>query len=75
MKFVMTKAEVAEALALTLEEFSVLQEDLQRRGFPKPIAGLGERWSIMDVMNWVNRSPGSTFEPTVVAGKIAPFRH
>lgn len=55
MKFVMVKAEVAAALAVTEAEFDAARPQLEGQGFPRPIAGLGERWSIMDVINWVNR--------------------
>ncbi len=55
MKFVITKPEVAEALALSVDEFEELRDDLELRGFPLPLAGLGERWSIINVINWVNR--------------------
>jgi hypothetical protein len=56
MRFVLVKSEVAEALALSVDEFEERREDLEQLGFPLPLAGLGERWSIVNVINWVNRS-------------------
>jgi hypothetical protein len=55
MRFVMTKSEVAVALALPVDEFEQRRVELEKLGFPSPIAGLGERWSIIAVINWINR--------------------
>jgi len=55
MRFVMTKSEVAVALALPIDEFERRRDELEKLGFPSPIAGLGERWSIIAVINWINR--------------------
>lgn len=56
MRFVFIKSEVAEALALSVDEFEERRDDLEQLGFPPPLAGLGERWSILNVINWINRS-------------------
>ena len=56
MKFVFVKEEVAHALSMSVEEFQTARSEIELLGFPKPITGLVERWSIMDVVNWVNRS-------------------
>lgn len=55
MRFVMTKSEVAVALALPVDEFEQRRGELEKLGFPSPITGLGERWSIIAVINWINR--------------------
>jgi hypothetical protein len=56
MKIVFTKDEVANALSMSLAEFEQCRLELEAISFPRPIAGLHERWSIIDVVNWVNRS-------------------
>lgn len=56
MKFVLTKVEVAEALQMTPDELDGALPALFAAGFPKPVEGIGERWSIVDVMLWVNRA-------------------
>jgi hypothetical protein len=56
MKLVFTEAEVAEALQIAPEEFASRRADLESHGFPEPLAGLEGRWSIIDVVNWVNGS-------------------
>ncbi len=60
MKFVFTKEEVAQALSMTVQEFEDGRNQLEACDFPRPIAGLNERWSIIDVINWVNRSSSQT---------------
>jgi hypothetical protein len=55
MKLVFSRVEAAEALGLTDEAFANILPMLFVEGFPRPIPGLGESWSIMDVMQWVNR--------------------
>jgi hypothetical protein len=60
MKLVFKRDEVAVALGKTTEEFSKLQFMLETLGFPKPIRGLEDSWSIMDVINWVNTSKENT---------------
>ena len=55
MKFVFAKSEVAHALSMTPAEFDENRTNLEANDFPKPIHGLHERWSIIDVINWVNR--------------------
>jgi hypothetical protein len=54
MKLVFTHAEVAEALGKSVAEFDALRPSLEELGFPKPVAGLGACWSIMEVIRWVN---------------------
>ena len=56
MKLVFTRDEVAAALGQSAEDFVILQPSLEAEGFPKPVRGLSLCWSIMDVINWVNRS-------------------
>ncbi len=62
MKFVFTKEEVANALSMPLAEFEQGRMVLEAHDFPKPIAGLHERWSIIDVINWINRSAPSAIK-------------
>jgi hypothetical protein len=54
MKLVFTCAEVAEALAQTEERFMALRPKLEALGFPKPVPGLDDCWSIMAIISWVN---------------------
>lgn len=54
MKLVFTRNEIAEALAKTPAEFDLLRPALEGIGFPKPVEGLGDCWSIMAVIRWVN---------------------
>lgn len=56
MKMVFGIEEVATALGQTIEEFNSLRPKLEMMGFPKPVRGLEDRWSIIDVSNWVNGS-------------------
>lgn len=65
MKFVFTKEEVANALSMPLAEFEQGRMVLEAHDFPKPIAGLHERWSIIDVISWINRT---AISPTAAAG-------
>jgi hypothetical protein len=53
MRFLFTLEETAEALRMSVAEFSATLEKLYEMGFPRAVAGLGARWSIMDVMLWV----------------------
>ncbi len=55
MKLVFTREEVAAALGKTVTEFDALRLTLEAEGFPLPIQGLAQCWSIMDVITWVNR--------------------
>jgi hypothetical protein len=55
MKLVFSRHEVAEALGLPEDAFVKILPALFVEQFPQPIPGLGERWSIIDVMQWVNR--------------------
>jgi hypothetical protein len=59
MKLIFKRHEVAVALGKTLEEFTAIQSNLESLGFPKPVRGLDDSWSIMDVINWVNSSKES----------------
>ncbi len=54
MKLVFTQTEVAEALGKSVAEFESVRPSLENLGFPKPVRGLGNCWSIMDVIRWVN---------------------
>jgi hypothetical protein len=58
MKLVFKLHEVAEAIGKTEAEFKIIRPDLEALGFPKPVRGLEDRWSIMDVINWVNNTRG-----------------
>lgn len=60
MKMVFGLEEVAAALGQTIEEFNLLRPKLEKLGFPKPVRGLENRWSIIDVSNWVNGSQASS---------------
>ncbi|MBC8037746.1 MAG: hypothetical protein H7X89_11085 [Rhizobiales bacterium] len=55
MKLIFTREEVAAALGQTTGDFDILRPSLEAEGFPKPVRGLSLCWSIMDVINWVNR--------------------
>ena len=54
MKLVFSHQEVAEALGKSPLEFADLRPRLEDFGFPKPLRGLGQSWSIMEVIRWVN---------------------
>ncbi len=56
MKLVFKIDEVAAAIGKTESEFKEIRANLEALGFPKPVRGLGETWSIMDVINWVNNT-------------------
>lgn len=75
MKFVMTKPEVAEALSLSADEFDQRRNELEQLGFPLPVSGLGERWSIIDVINWVNRKQAARAAAAEQAGARPPLTH
>ena len=60
MKMVLTASEVATALGHTEESFMKLKPKLESLGFPKPVRGLEDRWSIIEVSNWVNNSDEET---------------
>jgi hypothetical protein len=55
MKLVYNFAELAEALGKTPEELAACQHALESLGFPRPVRGLADCWSIIEVMRWVNR--------------------
>jgi hypothetical protein len=54
MRLVFNSEEVAAALGKSIEEFQNLRPELEALGFPKPVRGLEDKWSIMNVINWVN---------------------
>lgn len=54
MKLVFTETEIAEALGKSISEFKRIRPSLELMGFPKPVPGLGDCWSIMEVIRWVN---------------------
>jgi hypothetical protein len=56
MKLVFTIEEVATSLQLTVAEFETKRPRLEELGFPRPLQGLENRWSIMDIVNWVGQS-------------------
>ncbi len=56
MKLVFTATEVAEALQISVEELLSQLPTLEANGFPLPLPGLEQRWSIIDIVNWVNSS-------------------
>lgn len=60
MKLVFTLPEVADALAMSPEEFDALRPSIERLGFPRPVRGLENRWSIMEVIRWVNDGEGGS---------------
>ena len=68
LKLVFTREEVAAALGRSFAEFDSLLPSLEGRGFPDPVPGLGQFWSIMDVIQWVNRSPTPAAAPTLPSG-------
>ena len=55
MKLVFTAGEVAAALQYPEEEFRQVLPKLEQLGFPKPLPGLGDRWAIMAVIEWLNQ--------------------
>lgn len=55
MKLVFTAGEVAEALHLSVQDFTAKRSILERSGFPLPLPGLDDRWSVIEVVNWVNQ--------------------
>jgi hypothetical protein len=60
MKLVFKQEEVAAALGKTEIEFQALREKLEAAGFPRPVRVLDDRWSIMDVINWINMEKSNT---------------
>jgi hypothetical protein len=63
MKLVFTADEVAAVLQMPRPEFERLRPGLEAAGFPPPIAGLTDRWSIINVINWVNSDGRPTTPP------------
>jgi hypothetical protein len=76
MKLVFTADEVAAAFQYSLSEFEDRRPALEANGFPKPLAGMDDRWSIIDVVNWVNSSaaPGPSSAFRASAAEIKPVR-
>ena len=60
MKLVFTHAEIADALAMSMDEFDQSRPAMEELGFPRPVRGLGNRWSIMEVMHWINHGDGAS---------------
>jgi hypothetical protein len=56
MKLVFNRDEVAVALGKTAQEFEAILPKLEAFGFPKAIRGMDDRWSILEVVNWVNNT-------------------
>lgn len=54
MKLVFKADEVAAVLQMPRPEFERVRPRLEAVGFPPPITGLTDRWSIINVINWVN---------------------
>lgn len=67
MKLVFSHLEVAEALGKTSAEFDQLRPSLENIGFPKPLRGLGQAWSIMEVIRWVNGEGSSMMAAHILA--------
>ena len=57
MKLVFELDDLAAALKLSAEEFRRRRPVLEAHGFPPSIPGLDERWSIIEVVRWINREP------------------
>jgi predicted DNA-binding transcriptional regulator AlpA len=55
MRMVFSKAQVAEALGMSEAEFDRKRSELERLGFPRPVIGLIESWSMIHVSHWINR--------------------
>ena len=62
-----SRLEVAEALNKSPVEFDELLPSLEHLGFPKPLRGLGQSWSIMDVIRWVNGEGSSLMAAHLLA--------
>jgi hypothetical protein len=57
MQLVFGKEELAKTLGYSTRRFDELRRELeQNHGFPAPVPGLGCRWSIIQVSNWINRN-------------------
>lgn len=67
MKLVFSRNEIAEALAKTPADFDRLRPSLETIGFPKPVQGLGDCWSIMEVIRWVNGDGSSMMAAHLLA--------
>jgi hypothetical protein len=71
MRFVFTQFEVANALQIEETLFSQILPLLYENGFPQPLKVLNERWSIFEVMNWVNKQNDDAEKPAA-PGKRVP---
>ena len=67
MKLIFNLTEVSEALGKTPEEFTELRPHLESLGFPGTVPGLGESWSIMHVIRWVNGEGSSMMAAHLLA--------
>ena len=56
MQLIFTVDELAAALRLSPRRFYELKPQLEAAGFPRPVPGLGARWSVAAVMAYVNGS-------------------
>jgi hypothetical protein len=65
MRMVFSKAQVAEALGMTTEEFDAARPELERLSFPSPVLGMVETWSMINVSNWVNREASEEESPAI----------
>lgn len=71
MKLVFELDDLAAALKMSAEEFSRRRPVLEANGFPEPVPGLDDRWSIIEVVRWINREPA---EMAAVLPKASPRR-
>lgn len=53
----LTRPQVARILQISVEVFYRTRKDLEAKGLPKPLfgRGKGERWSELEVTEWVKR--------------------
>jgi predicted DNA-binding transcriptional regulator AlpA len=73
MKMVLTHAQVAKALEISSADLHDLLPQLYCEGFPRPIKVLSSRWSLIEVMNWVNKQ--SSAEADNAAAGALPGMH
>lgn len=66
MQLVFNKAELVEALKLSARRFDEMRPALEALGFPRPVPGMGARWSVMAVQSWINR--GAVLPASPLAG-------
>ncbi len=72
MILVLTPRQVAAAFNKSTGEFENLRAQLETLGFPKPLRGLPDRWSILDVMDWLKFSHGEGVQLPDAAQFLAP---